>query len=354
MSALANANVAAEAAAAGAAQALQGFHAQPGVHCESGTLRMMLAHAGVAHSEAMVFGLGEGLDFVIWPVADARHEMPILSGRSDSGELVRRYAANTGVQFRFQESTNAAQALEQARAILADGQVAGLKLDIFHLPYFSAKRHFCAHYVALHALDGEQAWVVDTAQQGGSHRIALADLARARASRAGQQSSDSLSVSVVSTAGLRPLREALPAAIAGCARNYLAPSDGTRGQAGLRTLLGEMPEWWSRFADPAATIMGIANFWEFAGTGGANFRALYHQFLCESQEVLGLDGLAALLPEARAVEQGWAECIAGLRASAGAGSAAQLREVAARFAATVEREHALMAGLERLFGEARP
>ncbi|NVD98809.1 BtrH N-terminal domain-containing protein [Massilia sp. BJB1822] len=348
MSALAQASV------ADVPLALEGFHAQPGVHCESGTLRMMLAHAGIAHSEAMVFGLGQGLDFVIWPVADARHEMPILSGRSDSGELVRRYAANTGVQFRFQESTSAEQALEQARAILAAGQVAGLKLDIFHLPYFSAKRHFCAHYVALHALDSEQAWVVDTAQQGGSHRIALADLARARASRAGQQSSDSLSVSVVSTAGMRELRAALPAAIAGCARNYLASSGSTRGQAGLRTLLGEMPEWWSRFADPAATIMGIANFWEFAGTGGANFRALYRQFLCESQEVLGLDGLAALLPEAQAVEQGWADCIAGLRASAAAGSEAQLRETAARFAATVAREQTLMAGLARLFGEAHP
>ncbi|NHZ92743.1 DUF4872 domain-containing protein [Massilia sp. CCM 8733] len=345
MSALANASAGVE----DGMLALKDFQARPGVHCESGTLRMMLAHAGILHSEAMVFGLGQGLDFVAWPVADARHEMPMLSGRGDSGELLRHYAANTGVELRIEQSADAGQALAQARAILEVGRVAGLKLDIFYLPYFSAKRHFCAHFVALHAIDGQHAWVVDTAQQGGSHRIALADLAQARASRQGQQSSDSLSVSVVTTEGMRDLRAALAAAIGGCARNYLEPADPARGHLGLRTLAREMPDWWSRFADPAGTMMGVANFWEFAGTGGANFRALYRQFLRESQELLGLDGLAPLLPDAHAVELGWADCIEGLRASAETRSPAQLREVAARFAATAEREHALMAALARLF-----
>jgi hypothetical protein len=334
--------------------ALKDFQAQPGLHCESGTLRMMLAHAGIAQSEAMVFGLGQGIDFVIWPAPDASNDMPVLSGRGDSGDLIRHYGNSTGVEFCMQEAETPEQALLQARSILARGQVAGLKLDIFYLPYFSAKRHFCAHFVALYAIDGHHAWVVDTAQQGGCQRIALADLSRARASRAGLQSSDSLSVCVASTAHRRGMRSSLTRAIAGCARNYLAPADDARGYLGLQTVVRQMPHWWSRFRDPAATIMRVADFWEFAGTGGANFRALHNRFLHETCDFLGLAELAPLLREADEVEQGWAACIRGLRASAESRSEATLRTVADKFAVTAEREHALMAGLQRLFKDGNP
>ncbi|MFG6447791.1 BtrH N-terminal domain-containing protein [Roseateles sp. BYS180W] len=331
---------------------LQHFTPLPGVHCESSTLRMMLAHAGLPLSEAMVFGLGQGLDFVIWPCDDPAHQLPILSGRIDSCGLIEHFARHSGVALQQTQTDDPADAQAQLEQALQLQRVAGVKLDIYHLPYFSAQRHFCAHFLAVVGLQGEVAQVVDTASQGGAQTLALPALQAARASMKGLQASRHLLVQVPAPAQLdKPLPQALRAAIAGCAENYLQPPDSTRGWRGLQTLLARMPHWWRLFADPPQMLMGIANFWEFAGTGGANFRLLYAQFLQQCLAHLDSPALPSLVARAHLVAQGWSECIAGLRSVAQQGDGAQLEPLVQHFALTVAQEHQLMQGLARIMAE---
>ena len=72
---------------------LKNFKSRPGEHCETSTLGMMLAHEGLDLSEAMIFGLGAGLDFRLWPSPLPRQVMPIASGRIDSGNIARNAAS---------------------------------------------------------------------------------------------------------------------------------------------------------------------------------------------------------------------------------------------------------------------
>lgn len=329
---------------------LPDFEPQPGLHCESSALRMMLAYAGLCYSEAMIFGLGQGLDFVVWPGPDdkaceclvPRRGLPLLAGRIDSCAVAQNFAAVSGVELVVEECDDVEEAMARLREILAQGKVVGLKLDIFYLPYFSSRRHFCAHFIAAFGIEGEVALVVDTAQQGGVHRVPLADLAMARTSREGLQCSRNLSIHVGARAQAAPLRSSLPVALARCARHYLQPPDPRRGAPGLERVAQGMNGWLDHFDDPAATLRSIAQFWEFAGTGGANFRRLYAAFLEEAQQELDCAPLAEAALRAREVEEGWSAAIRGLNEVAETGDRSQMAVVADGFVRTVAKEGAMM------------
>ena len=63
---------------------------------------------------------------------------------------------------------------------LNTGKVVGLKLDCYHLEYFSNPFHFAGHYAAIYDYDNEAAFLVDTKQQGGKVKTSLKSLALAR------------------------------------------------------------------------------------------------------------------------------------------------------------------------------
>jgi len=73
------------------------------------------------------------------------------------------------------------KAWQNAKELIDNGQVVGLKLDCYHLEYFSRAFHFAGHYVALYGYDSENAFLVDTKQQGGQVKTSLKSLVLARA-----------------------------------------------------------------------------------------------------------------------------------------------------------------------------
>ncbi|MCP3098106.1 molybdopterin-dependent oxidoreductase [Myxococcus sp. K15C18031901] len=332
---------------------LKNFSPRPGEHCETSTLGMMLAHEGLVLSEAMLFGLGAGLDFKLWPVPEPRRTMPIASGRIDSGRVARNAADRLGVELVVQEAETPAQAREHVEAILGRNRVAGLKLDIFHLHYFKSRRHFAAHYVALHGLDLGQALVVDTAQQGGTHRLSVEQLALARDSREGFQPSRNLSMyvdRVPASLGDGSHLEAIPldsllAAIRECAGNFLAERPVDCGPSGMRRLAGAMARWHEAFDDPRDVVNGIAHFWRFAGTGGANFRRLYREFLQECGRRFDRPLFHEAAADFEPIVQDWDAVIDGLMTYGRDGDTSHLERAGQRFAHLAERESQAMGRL---------
>ncbi len=149
-----------------------------GQHCETTTLGALLRHEGLDLSEPMLFGLGEGLGFVYW---DAKSmDFPFLGGRTKPATITRTVADRLGLTLHIQETASPRKGWQNVATALTAGRPVGLQLDSYHLDYFTTKVHFGAHFAAMYGYDDTHAYLIDTAQQGGTVTTTLTSLERAR------------------------------------------------------------------------------------------------------------------------------------------------------------------------------
>lgn len=324
------------------------FAPQLGVHCETNTLRNMLYHAGADISEAMLFGLGQGIDFQYWDAPDPSHSTPMLTGRIGPALVARNACAALGVELRESRSPDADSARSAAAKVLGDGHVVGISVDIFYLDYFSSRSHFAAHYIALYGLDDDVAYVVDTDQQGGAQTLAEESLRRARDSDEGFLPSPNLQMYVPElparlTSDLdQVLREQIWDAIRLTAERMLTDHGPQFGIPAIRRAASEITGWSDALAFPHEAVSGIGRFWRYAGTGGANFRKLYREFLLEARQRTGDAELEPFSDEFDEVRQQWDQAIEMLMGYGTADDGRRhLDAVAARLNAIADAEHSL-------------
>jgi hypothetical protein len=165
-----------------------------------------------------------------------------------------------------------------------------LKLDFFHLEYFTQPIHFAGHYVAMYGYDSENAYLVDTQPQGGRVKTSLKSLALARAEK-GPMSSKNLYYTLQLTGTEYDLRTAIPAAIRNNAAEHLNPPITNIGYKGIVKTSSEIGKWFRSSNNVESEFKTTAMLMEKAGTGGALFRNLYRDFLKESYGILKLDPL---------------------------------------------------------------
>ena len=235
------------AAAVGAARL--DVAAQPGVHCETTTLRNLLSGAGVEVSEAMLFGLGEGIDFEYHEVPGRAGPM-FLTGRDGPSELIRNACTALGVDWEEEQPADAEDAMARTAELVGAGHAVGVTVDIFHLDYFASRVHFSAHCVAVIAVGPDTVTVVDTTQQGGVQTLPTDSLRRARASDKGYMPSPYRQFHVRPVPPVwsqRDLDVRLPGlaweALSRTMDRVLANRGPLLGPAGLRRCADEAPQW---------------------------------------------------------------------------------------------------------------
>ena len=324
------------------------FQPQLGVHCETTTLRNMLHHAGADISEAMLFGLGQGIDFQYRDAQDPGRAKPMLTGRIVPPQLSRNACAALGVTLRESRSPDAETASAATAELLAAGHVVGVSVDIFHLDYFSSRSHFASHYIAVYGLDNSLAHVVDTDQQGGAQTLPAQSLRRARASDEGFMPSPHLHLYVekpperLTTDTDAVLREQIWHAIRQTARRMTEDRGPRFGLRAMRRAASEIAGWSDTLASPDETVPGVGRFWRFAGTGGANFRTLYTEFLLEARQRYDDPELDPFIEDFSAVQEQWDQAIDLLTAYRGADDGRRrLETVAALLDAIADAEQAL-------------
>ncbi len=152
-----------------------------GQHCETTATGTLLRQIGIELSEPMLFGLGEGLGFIFWNMKSMN--FPFIGGRFKPDVLTENIARNLNLELTVKETSSTQKAWDNVKELIDNGQAVGLKLDCFHLQYFSRPFHFAGHYTALYGYDNENAFLVDTKQQGGQVKTSLKSLALARAEK---------------------------------------------------------------------------------------------------------------------------------------------------------------------------
>lgn len=255
-----------------------------GIHCETSTLRVLLAGAGIDLSEPMLFGLGSGLSFVYWD--SRRQPLPFIGGRVKPFEIALSVADRCGVALDVHETSSARLAWQRVRGALDEGATVGLQLDSYYLDYFTSRVHFAGHFAAMIGYDEQNAHLVDTAQQGGRVSTNLDSLAAARSAR-GPMSARNRSFTVRAGAPT-DLPSSIIDAVAATAEAYLNPPIANIGGRGVRAAARKLPTWLDRVADPFVDLPLIASLMERGGTGGGLFRNLYRDFLAEAREIVDL------------------------------------------------------------------
>ncbi|MCK7622358.1 BtrH N-terminal domain-containing protein [Streptomyces sp. RS10V-4] len=314
-------------------------------HCETTALGVLLRHEGLDVSEPMLFGLGSGLSFLYWDSKSM--DFPFLGGRVKPFELTRNLAATLGLDLSVQETASPRKAWQNVAAPLDAGRPVALQLDSYHLEYFSTKVHFGGHVVAMYGYDEQDAYLVDTDQQGGAVTTSRASLARARAER-GPMTARHRSFTVTVPRGMRPPQERIVPAITSCADAFLRPPIANLGHRGIEKTATQVPKWLRRSGNPREDLPRAAALMERAGTGGALFRNLYRDFLAECAELIGGSHLRTghrLYTEAATL---WTQVAALIAAAGESGDAENLARAGSLLQELSRIEHEAMQALSLL------
>ena len=264
---------------------LKPFH---GEHCETTATGMLLRQLDIDLSEPMLFGLGEGLGFIFWNMKSM--DFPFIGGRVKPDLLTENIAKNLNLELTVKETASIQKAWDNVKELIDKGQAVGLKLDCFYLEYFSKPFHFAGHYTAIYGYDNENAFLIDTKQQGGQVQTSLKSLALARAEK-GPMSSKNLYYTLRTTNKDFDLKEAIVVAIRNNATEYVNPPITNIGYKGILKASTEIIKWFKTSKNIEEEFKTSSMLMEKAGTGGALFRNLYRDFLKESYELLKLEKL---------------------------------------------------------------
>jgi len=258
---------------------IQNFKKFKGQHCETTATGALLQQIGIDLSEAMIFGLGEGLGFIIWKMKFM--DFPFIGGRIKTDLLTKNICRNLNLKLNVSETSSTKKAWKNVTDNLDNGKVVGLKLDCYHLEYFTKKIHFAGHYAAMYGYDDKYAYLVDTDQQGGLVKTSLKSLELARNEK-GSMSSRNLTYTIDKVEDDFDLAMAVRKAIFNNAVEYLNPPIKNFTYKGILKSSKVIKKWFNESADVKGDFQTTAMLMERAGTGGSLFRNLYRDFLKDS------------------------------------------------------------------------
>lgn len=263
---------------------IEHFKPFEGQHCETTATGSLLNQLGIHLSEPMLFGLGEGLGFIFWNMKNM--DFPFIGGRVKPDILTENICRNLNLKLDVLETSSKKKAWQNVVNFITEQKVVGLKLDCYHLEYFSNKIHFAGHYVAMFGYDNNYAYLVDTKQQGGMVKTSLESLALARNEKGPMSSKNKVyAISNCNHDVQFDLKDTIVNAITRNAKDYLNPPIKNIGYQGILKTSKEIKTWFHNSKNLKHEFQTTAMLMENAGTGGALFRNLYRDFLSESYEV---------------------------------------------------------------------
>ncbi len=254
-----------------------------GQHCETTATGSLLYQIGIDLSEPMLFGIGEGLGYIFWNMKIM--DFPFIGGRVKPDVLTENICRNLDLDLEVKETSSVKKAWENVKTYLDRGKAVGLKLDCYHLDYFTTKIHFAGHYASIYGYDDTMAYLNDTNQQGRNAQTSLKSLELARNER-GPMSSRNRSYTISKTQTTPDLKDVIKGAIYNNAEEFLNPPIKNIGYKGILKTSSEIKKWFKTSENIKKDFQTSASLMERGGTGGSLFRNIYRDFLKESSEIL--------------------------------------------------------------------
>jgi len=296
-------------------KAIDKYQHRPGVHCETGSFRNLLAHAGLEVSEAMLFGTGSGPAFAYLFFAKGPSTFPLVGIRNAPSLIFKNVAKRWGIALYMKQLRTTEAALREANRQIEAGHPVGCCVDMFFMKYlpFFLQVHAPAHFIVLVGREGDRYLVSDPYSQTLGELDAEA--LRSAWAPSATFSKNNLLIHVKRLprrsidwegAALQAIRETC--------RTMLLPPLVNKvvffvGVEGMRAYARAMRGWGRRHKGVILRegILFQAVSFEDQGTGGGAFRIMYGAFLQELSERFGSRGkaLRELADQMAEHGQGW-------------------------------------------------
>jgi hypothetical protein len=299
-----------------------------GRHCETGSLKNVLAHyrvtaphTGRPFSEEMLFGIGGGIGISYWLFEFGEDPFFFIGGRYGEPKtlMIQQVCDRLGLAASLCETGSAKRGAADLEAVLGASRPAPVWVDMPQLPYLALpeRAHFGGHVIVVYGIDDQTGEALIADRGAGPFRATLADLAAARGSTHKPfpprhkllevaEPEEPVSPQTLERAVLRGISDACRQLLRGPIENI-----GLRAlEKWARLLTDERnPKGWPRvFRRPASlagALMSTYIFIEIGGTGGSAFRSMYAAFLDEAAVVLRENRLAALAVRYRECARLW-------------------------------------------------
>ena len=261
---------------------IENYKTFKGQHCETNAIGNLLINTGIELSEPMIFGLASGLGYIFWNMKIM--DFPFIGGRIKPDEITENICRILNLKLNKHETASTKIAWDVVKKQIDNSIPVGLKLDSYHLDYFTNKIHFAGHYATIYGYDEKYAYLIDTVQQGSKVKAMLNNMALARNEK-GPMSSKNLSFTIEKTDKIPDLKDIIPIAIVQNAKDFLNPPIKNVGYKGIEKTSKEIFKWFEASKNVEKDFKLQAMLMERAGTGGALFRNIYREFLFESYKL---------------------------------------------------------------------
>lgn len=92
---------------------IKNFKLFEGQHCETTATGSLLRHLGINLSEPMLFGLGEGLNFIIWNMKTM--DFPFIGGRIKTDLLTQNITGHLNLKLNVRETSSLKKSLGKCK-----------------------------------------------------------------------------------------------------------------------------------------------------------------------------------------------------------------------------------------------
>lgn len=274
-------------------QVIEAYRHHVASHCETGSVRNLLIHAGLEISEPMVFGIGSGPAFYYLFFAKGPNGMPMVGIRNPPGSILKNVGKHLLIDVLAKEHKTTQAALAHAEERIAAGQPVAAIVDMFYMKYLPSYLHVHApfHTILLVGREGDSFAVSDPySEEIGV--LSREDLAAAWETHA-PLAKDNFIAYVRGLPPAVPWERAVVRAIRRTCRAMVQPALVRSvlpfvGVTGMRMFARKMRSWPDehRGVRLREGILFSAVGFEEQGTGGAAFRLMYGAFLQEAADLL--------------------------------------------------------------------
>ena len=273
-----------------------------GRHCASTGISDLLRFHGHHLSEAMCFGIGEGLG--IWYLSPSG-TTPSRMLHVRTANLEEKFFKRIGYPFSWTQFNEPEKSENHLRSMLDRGTPALVRTDIYDLPYYNTNTHFPGHIIVVWGYDkNKKVFHVTDTEREEVQAVPFHNMQKARFHKGAfiHLNGDVFAPEHIDVPDR--LSDLVKTAIIENSREISNASTDYAGLNALYKMKMEMPEW-GKIDDWKWIARFIYQTIEKRGTGGSGFRLMYYDFLKEAAEFLPEISQAGLDQRMREASVAW-------------------------------------------------
>ena len=265
------------------------FEHRAAAHCETGVTSNMLNFYGCPLSEAMIFGIGEGLTFIYIPLVSFKGNSLKFSFRSFPGSIFARVTKKLRIKVGMKRFSDKESGMKELDKLLSEGIPVGNVVGLYHLPYSPIRVHFNAHNLCVVGREGDEYIISDPSWHTELLKISYSDLMKVRFSEGLFKPRGKMYWIKEKPVLPNDMRRIIKQSIKNTCRKMIgtpfAPRWGVRGIVTLSKQISKLEKKYSE-KDAMLYLATLVQAIEEIGTGGAGYRYMYGRFLHEASEML--------------------------------------------------------------------